>query len=253
MSKKVLPLRKRLERKLFSQTDTPVIVYFAVGIAILIALSLRRFHEELSLNLVSELLGAAFIIFVVNLLLVRSKNKRWKVVNTRIDYLIGRNVNQIRDGIATFALGFNPELSDKDPHPVILNTLRRQRDDLFAELRHFNTEEIADRLSEKLFTDEQLKYFTQRSDDLWALLNMKYSEYLAPELVSLLMDLHIQMSDLCAHIRSFNKSRWFIEDSFFYQETGKKGAAHNVKEILHLVTRLKEEGYSDVPKLPENS
>ncbi|TVR83463.1 MAG: hypothetical protein EA409_03010 [Saprospirales bacterium] len=249
MRKKILPLRNRLRKKLISQTDTPIIVYIAVVIAILIALSLRRFHEELSLNLVSELLGAAFIIFVVNLLLVRSKNKRWKVVNSRIDYLIGRNVNQIRDSIATFAFNFNPELSEKDPHPIILEAIRKQRDDLFEEMKQLSEDEIVGQLSDKLFTDDQLKYFSQRADDLWSILNMKYSEYLAPELVSLLMDLHIQINDLCAHIRSFNKSRWFIEDSFFYQETGKKGAAYNVREILKLVTRLKEEGYSEVPRL----
>jgi len=250
MNKIIQPLRKRLQMKRLTQTETPIIIYVAVGLAILIAIAIKPLHEELSLNLTSEMIAVAFIIFVVNILLVSSKNKRWKIVSSRMDYLIARNVNQIRESIATYAIGFNPDLPKDDPHNQIMQDIQDQRDRLFAELVGLTDEEMASRIQDQLFQEGHLDYFSERSEQLWNLLNMKYSEYLAPQLVSQLMDLHIQLTDLCSHIRSFNRSKWFIEDSHFYQASGRMGAAHNVKSILKLVIRLKSEGYSEIPRMP---
>ncbi len=251
MNKVTQPLRKRIQTAAIKKTSTPVVIYIAVGLAIVIAIAIKPLHEELSLNLTSEMIAVAFIIFVVNILLVNSKNKQWKIVSNRMDYLIARNVNQIRDGVATFALGFNPELKKDLPVEQAMTEMRSQRDFHFQEWEALSQEEFAERIADNLFQDEQLEYFSHRAEQLWSLLNMKYSEYLAPELVSHLMDLHIQLSDLCAHIRSFKKASWFIEDSFYYQESGRRGAAHNLRTIIGLVSRLKKEGYSEIPRMPE--
>ena len=253
MKKNWIPLRDKIEKKLITQTETPLIIYLAVALAIFIAWSIRRFNEDLSQNLISELIGAAFIIFVVNLLLVRSKNKRWKVVNEKINYLIARNVNRLRDGTATRAFEFNPILSELSPGNQISDEIRFQREALFSSLLELKTTDFSSRISTTLFTEENYQYFNEKAEDLWDLLNMKYSEYLEPDLITMLMDLHIQLKDLCAHIRVYRKSQLFPEDSKFYRNNGLNGASHNLRKIIELVTELKAEGYSETARVDNTS
>lgn len=253
MKRSWIPLRDKIDKKLITQTETPLIIYLAVALAIFIAWSIRRFDEDLSQNLISELIGAAFIIFVVNLLLVRSKNKRWKLVNEKINYLIARNVNRLRDGTATRAFEFNPLLSDLNPNNQTSEEIRFQRETLFSSLTELKTRDFSSRVSNTLFTEENYLYFNEKAEDFWDLLNMKYSEYLEPRLIAMLMDLHIQLKDLCAHIRVYRKGQLFPEDSKFYRKTGMNGASHNLKKIIELVTELKAEGYSETARVDNAS
>ncbi len=253
MKKNWIPLRDKIEKKLITQTETPLIIYLAVALAIFIAWSIRRFNEDLSQNLISELIGAAFIIFVVNLLLVRSKNKRWKVVNEKINYLIARNVNRLRDGTATRAFEFNPILSELSSGNQTSDEIRFQREALFASLLELKAREFSTNISNSLFTEENYQYFNEKAEDLWDILNMKYSEYLEPGLITMLMDLYIQLKDLCAHIRVYRKGQLFPEDSKFYRKYGMNGAAHNLIKILELVSQLKAEGYSETARVDSTS
>ncbi len=94
-------LRERVERRFINQTEIPIIIFVFLIIAIYGATLLDSYNEDLSLNLVSELIGTTFILLVVNLLLVRSKHKRWKLVNEKVNYLIARSVFRLRDGISS--------------------------------------------------------------------------------------------------------------------------------------------------------
>nr|MBS0037181.1 hypothetical protein [Saprospiraceae bacterium] len=154
-------------------------------------------------------------------------------------------MNRLRDGTATRAFEFNPLLSDLNASHQTYEEIRLQRDALFSSLSDMQPGEFSSRISHGLFTEENYLYFNEKAEDFWDLINMKYSEYLAPKLVSLLMDLHIQLKDLCTHIRIFRKGQLFPEDSEFYRRNGIQGASHNLKKIIELVTELKSEGYSE--------
>ena len=225
-------------------TGAVLLVYIAVLMGIGVALLIKPLHEELSLNLVSEIIGAAFIIFVIDFLLVRSKTKRWQIVQNQIDYLIARTISRLRDGMTARVFSFNPLVSDALPEEEILEDIRKQREEFLSELNQLSEDELSKRINLAFFTEDNYEYFNEKADEIWNILNMKYSEYLEPELVSLLMDNHTHLKDVCAHIRFFKKSEKFPKEKEYYQATGLKGVTHSFKQIIRIVIQLKEEGYS---------
>ncbi|WMJ72944.1 hypothetical protein RCC89_07180 [Cytophagaceae bacterium ABcell3] len=243
MKKLFVPLREKIDKKLITFTDTPLIIYCAVILGLSATFIIRRYNEDLALNLFSELLGGAFTLFIINVLLVKNKNKRWLVVQDHVDYLIARHVNRLRDGLATRVFSFRPHVKTELSEDVILAEIRNQRDALFYQL--VNTEDISSRISKDLFSEDNYDYFNEKADDIWNLLNMKYSEYLNPQLVSLLIELHTQLKDICAHIRLYKKADLFVDEKAYYQASGMKGAAAHLKEVIVIVNRLKQEGYSE--------
>ncbi len=253
MKNPITPLREKIKKRWFTHTATPIIIYLAIAIAIFIAWLLRRFNPDLSLNLISELLGAAFIIIVVNILLVRSRNKQWKTVNDQLDYLIARNINRLRDGLAFRAFHFKVKVSKTDQSDKATQKIREQRDRLFNELTAMNNTQLAGRVKKDLFSEANYLYFNEKAADIWDILNMKYSEYLSPELISLLMDLHIHLKDLCGHIRVYQRAEISPEEADFYRKSGLEGSVHNLSEIIDLINRLKVEGYSEPAKIDPES
>lgn len=245
MKKILLPLRQKLHKNLISQTDKPLIIYLAIILGIGLALLIKPYHDDLSLSLVSEIIGAAFIIFVIDVLLVKSKTKRWLIVQDHIDYLIARTVNRLRDGMSSRAFYFQPLLKTQASEDDNLQEIREQRDIFLHELAALSSEHLASRFSKELFSEDNYEYFNEKAADIWDLLNMKYSEYLAPQLVSLLIELHTNLKDVCAHIRLYKKAERFPKEQEYYQSSGIKGAAGNMKEIIRIVILLKEEGYSE--------
>ncbi len=217
----------------------------ALVLGIVVALMIEPYHDELSLNLVSEILGGAFLIFVIDVLLVRSKTKQWKVVQEQCDYLIARNVSRIREGLVYRAFGFRPHLKQGLEGAELAADVRNQRDDLLDTLKNLPAEELAKRIVPSLFTESNFDYFEEKSNETWNLLNMKHAEYLAPELVAMLMDLNTSLKDLGAHIRMYGRSEQFEEERIYYQRTGIKGAAHTLRDLIEVLIELKEEGYSE--------
>lgn len=252
MKEKFTPLRQKLHNKLLTEWNTPIVIYIAVFIGILGSLALSTYHPDLSLNLVSEILGAAFTLFVIDFLLVKTKTKRWIIVREHIDYLIARTVNRLRDGISTRVFSFVPSLLDDVSEEEVIANTRAEREALFQELVELDIPQLSERISSELFTEDNYEYFNEKADDIWSILNMKYSEYLAPPLVSLLIELHTNLKDVGGHIRMYNKSKRFPSEKEYYQSAGKEGAAGSFKKILRVVIRLKQEGYSQLAKATEN-
>ena len=248
MKKLLVPLRERLSKKLIKESETPLIIYLAVFIGIILSLVLKQYHEDLSLNLFSEIIGAAFTLFVIDVLLVKSKTRRWLVVQKHVDYLIARTVNRIRDGLSTRVFSFHPVLTQEISEETTLQEIREQRTSLLKELSMLDVHELSGRINRDLFSEENYEYFNEKADDVWDVLNMKYSEYLAPQLVLLLITLHSNLKDVCAHIRFYKKSERFPKEKGHYQSSGIKGAATNLKEIIRIVNELKAEGYSDTAR-----
>lgn len=248
MKKLFVPLREQFNKKLIKESDTPYIIYLAVFVGVILSLFIKRYHDDLSLNLLSEIIGAAFTLFVIDVLLVRSKTKRWLVVQKHVDYLIARTVNRLRDGLSTRVFAFHPVFTLDTSEDETLLEIREQRTILFKELSQLDTYDLSGRISRELFSEDNYEYLNEKADEVWNVLNMKYSEYLAPPLVLLLIALHSNLKDVCAHIRFYKKSDRFPEEKAYYQSSGIKGAAVNLKEIIRIVNELKEEGYSETAR-----
>lgn len=250
MAKPTPTLRERMAKRLFRTTaDLPIMVYGAVVVSLVIVWSFRSLHEDISLNLFSELLGAAFTLFIIDTLLVRSKTNRWKIVQEHVDYLIARDVNRIRDGLATRVFGFSPKLDLAKSEESNLALVREQRAHLFLDLARLSEDELERRLVvDEVFSQRTHDYFNEKAADVWSILNMKYSEYLAPELVSLLIELHTQLRDSAAHIRQYLKKDRFAEQEAYYQSVGINGISASLKSIIGIVNTLKDEGYSEAAR-----
>lgn len=233
-------------------SELPFTVYIAVIIALGLALALNLYNPELSLNLFTELLGAAFTLFIIGELLLRSKIKRWKIVREDVDYLISRNINRIRDGIATRAFCFSPKVELKNSNIEKSSDIPQQRGLFLAKLETLETQDILSKIKEsELFTDENYDYFNDKADDIWDVLNMKYSEYLEPNLVSSLIELHTNLKDICGHIRQYKKIERFPENKEYYRSIGIKGIGITLKRTLKILNDLKKAGYSVEANLSE--
>jgi hypothetical protein len=230
----------------FGRTEIPLAVYAAIFITMAVLWVIQEVHPDVTLGLLTELMGAAFTLFIIDTLLVRSKAKRWKLVEEHMDYLISRNVNRLRDSVAVRALGFNPSLADGLSETEQLEAIREQRAELLLQMERQRPEQLMSHLYETgLFTDVTYMYMNERADDVWDVLNMKYSEYMAPELVLALIRLHTHIKDLCGHIRQHARAERFPEDSAYYHRIGRMGAGVSVHEILKVVNELKQQGYSE--------
>ena len=232
--------------RLLSRTEIPLAVYAAIFATMIVLWVIQEVHPDITLGMLTELMGAAFTLFIIDTLLVRAKTKRWKLVQEHMDYLIARNVNRVRDGIAVRALGFSPTIATGARETEQLAAVREQRAALLQRLAELRPEQLTAHLSEAgLFTDSTCSYLNERADDLWDVLNMKYSEYMAPELVSGLMLLHTHIKDLGGHVRQYARAEAFPDAADYYRGIGRMGAGVSVSQILAIVNALKDMGYSE--------
>lgn len=230
-------LRKRIVR-----TDVPVLVYIAVIIA-MASLWAIGLQYELAQEFFIELFGVAFTLFIIDVLLVRTRTKRWKVVQEDVDYLIARGISRLRDGLSFRAFNFDPDVESQV-------TIREQQAQFLLELEDIEIVQIESKLYDsELFTAASYAYFNERAQDVWEVVNMKYSEYLSPELISKLINLHTYLKDTCSYINQYRKSERFVEDKDYYQQQAKSGISHSIKNVIHLINDLKKEGYSEPARL----
>lgn len=75
-----------------------------------------------------------------------------------------------------------------------------------------------------------------------------YSEYLTPLLVSLLIELHTNLKDVCSQLRIYKEAERFPAEEAYYHASGRKGRARHLKEIIRIVNQLKQEGYSETSR-----
>ncbi|CAN5569246.1 hypothetical protein BH23BAC1_BH23BAC1_45640 [soil metagenome] len=242
-------LRKKISRRI-SQSEIPIIVYVVIFSSIALLWSLRAYNEDIALNFLAELFGAAFTLFIIDVLLVRSKTKRWKSVRDEVNYLISRNVNRLRDGISTRAFGFSPVIGQHFDEIQSLKIIREQRNEFLNGIASLSESELIKTLNKgEIFTENSYDYFNEKADEIWAILNIKYSDYIHPELVSMLINLHINLKDLCGHIRQYLKIDRFPNEKSYYIAIGIKGVSVSILKIIIILNRLKQEGYSEAASL----
>ncbi|MFC4874456.1 hypothetical protein [Negadavirga shengliensis] len=238
-------LRKKISSQLF-RTETPMLVYVVVFASIFLLWRYRSYNEDVALNFIAELFGAAFTLFIIDVLLVRAKTKRWKIVRDEMNYLIARNVNRIRDGVSTRVFNFNSALDMAHSTEEYLAEIRKRRSAFLSDIVSLNQDEILGKINEKeFFSESSYAYFNEKADELWNILNMRYADYFHPELASHLIGLNVNLKDLCGHIRQYLKSNRFENQSDRYKNIGRQGAIVSLVKIITLLNTLKKEGYSE--------
>ncbi|TGG94894.1 hypothetical protein E4656_00225 [Natronospirillum operosum] len=226
------------------RTSVPIAVYGVIAVTMVLLWIFQELHPDVTLGFFTELLGAAFTLFIIDTLLVRSKTKRWRVVQTHVDYLVARDVNRLRDGLAVRVFGFDPVIAEGSSDDQVA-AVRAQRAALLTEMEAVPLDKLAEAFAtESLFTESSYAYLDGKARALWDVLNMRYSEYMDPELVSTLMRLHTHLKDLCGHIRHYGRGASFVDDADYYETVGIRGASVSVRNILQLVNELKRQGYS---------
>jgi hypothetical protein len=241
-------LRYKITRR-FIHSDIPIIVYTVVFFTMFILWRYQSYNE-LAIDFFVELGGAAFTLFIIDVLLVRSKANRWKVVRDEMDYLIARNVNRIRDGISTRIFNFNPSIDATLSEHQFMHELREKRSVFLNQIARLQPDEVIGMWNEsELFSESGYEYFNEKSDEIWDILNIKYSDYFHPELASHLISLHLNLKDLCSHIRQYMKSERFEESQSAFKGVGRRGAAVSLINIVELLNLLKNEGFSDMASL----
>lgn len=242
-------IRQNISRRI-QQTEIPIIVYVVVLISMFLLWRYRAYNEDIAMNFFAELFGAAFTLFIIDVLLVRSKAKKWKVVRDELNYLISRNVNRIRDGISTRIFSFNPDIDSSLPEQQYIDELRRNRTDFLNEIVTLNDEKLMEIINEEeLFSEISYEYFNEKAEEIWNILNIKYSDYFPPELASYLIGLNLNLKDLCGHIRQYKKSTRFSVQADAYKNIGRHGAAVSIIKIIKLLNELKSEGYSETASI----
>lgn len=230
----------------FNQTEIPLTVYTTIFSTMALIWVFQDQLPELLAGLFTELLGAAFTLFIIDTLLVRSKVKRWKLVQENIEYLIARNVYRLRDGLSARAFGFQPKFESEILEQDKFKQMREQRAGLLEDMEIQQPGDLVAHFSEKtLFTESTYDYLNEKAADLWDILNMKYAEYLPPEQVSSLIRLHTSIKDAASHLRQYAKAERFPEDAAYYQHIGRQGMALCTSEIIKILNDLKDKGCSE--------
>lgn len=242
-------LRQKISRRIY-QTEIPIIVYAVVLISMFLLWRYRAYNEDMAMNFFAELFGAAFTLFIIDVLLVRSKAKKWRVVRDELNYLIARNVNRTRDGISTRIFNFNPDIDSSLSEYQYLNELRSKRTDFLNVIVTLDEEELIEKINEpELFSEVSYEYFNEKAEEIWNILNIKYSDYFHPDLASYLIGLNLNLKDLSGHVRQYMKSSRFSGKSETYKNIGRHGAAVSIIKIIKLLNALKDEGYSETASM----
>lgn len=237
--------KKKSRFAMLRHSNVPLIAYGALLVAGLLLWWYRSINEDFALDLLSELIGIAFIVVILDTILVRAKVKRWKMVQEQVDYLIARTVNRLRDGICTRIFSFEPVIDKLISASESEAAIRVERTNFLLRLENADdallrsTIAVAEAMSESTYD-----YLNEKAADVWDIINMKYSEFLEPELISQLMMLHTVLKDACSHIRQYRKSDRFQTDKDYYKDAGLEGLRACISEMIRLLNDLKESGYS---------
>lgn len=226
-----------------------IILYGVIVLAFGATWVIDRYNGDLALNLFSELLGALFVIIVVDRVLVRARRKRWTAVESEILYMIGRNVSRSRQMILDHALGFHPriELTEKD-EGAIDRIAEEQKLERVHEVLNMDQGALEEELSDELFQYEYSDLFYTQANDCWKAVDFKYNEYLDPELIEDLIGLFLYLRDLATNIRIHLKGEREAGTADYFRSIGRQGVAYDVQRLFEIMERLRQKGYQRPPE-----
>ncbi|MEI6673373.1 MAG: hypothetical protein WCL02_09020 [bacterium] len=120
--------------------------------------------------------------------------------------MISRNINRLRENVLSRLFDFDPDLEDESKDTdTIEKIIRQQRDKKLEELTKIDSHLLLKSLDKKFSDKENIIYFDERSAEIWQYLDMRHSEYLSPDVVHCLIDLYVNIKDLCSHMRIYNR------------------------------------------------
>lgn len=233
----------------FVSLYTTHLVYLTVFLFVLGSFLIRILSSNFWLNLLSEAIWTAFTVLLLDTMIHRSDRLKWKIVKDEVDYLISRNVNRLRENVLSRLFDFDPDL-EKNVGDVddIEHRIREQREEKLEELYAVPPQALLASL-EKGFSDkENIVYFEERAIEMWQYLDMRHSQYLSPDVVHSLIDLYVNIKDLCAHMRIYNRWKWFLTKKDYYIEIASEWIAFNTRNILSVLIKLKKHWYSEIAK-----
>ncbi len=225
--------------------DRPWMLYVIIVLAFVATGLLWRIHEDFSIDITIELLGAIITIVIIDEMLVKSKRKRWNLVKEEIEYILARSINILRDEILRNMFSFKPDIRGNMDMDSIEADIRKQKDKKFKELLSIHPEDMLDILEDTYLRDGYDGYFQEQAEDLWRILNTRYSEHLEPEVVDELLRLHLHLRDLHNNIRLYNRGDENRRRSY-YRRMGGKEVVYNTRGMIRSLIRLKKMGYSRV-------
>ncbi len=237
-------------KKIFRLKNRPIGLYVIIAFAIVAGGILWRYHADFEIDITIELLGAFLTIVIIDQLLLKSKRKRWNLVRDEIEYTLGRTIHSLRDDLLRNLFSFEPDLEQTSPENIE-DSIRKQKDERFSELLDIEPEEMLDQIDDEFIEEEYEDYFLEKAEDLWRLLNTRYSEHFDPDLVEQLLDLNLQLRDLHSNIKFYKRSEEASDDgsdrSTYYEKRGGKRIVMTAKKTIRSLIKLKEMGYSRPP------
>lgn len=227
--------------------DRPWMLYFIILLSIVVAGTLWRIHEGFSIDITIELLGAIITIIIIDELLLKSKRKRWNLVKNEVQYVLSRTINILRNDILRKMFFFSPKIEEKLDINTQEQLIRTQNDEEFNKLLALPTEEMLQIIKNGFLKQDYEDFFKEQAEDLWRIINTRYSEHLEPEVVEELLKLHLHLRDLHNSIRLYHREK-DSNKKHFYQHLAEKNIVYNTKKIIQSLVHLKTLGYSQVSK-----
>lgn len=225
------------------------LIYVIVFLFVLVSLLIWIFSRDFWLNLLSEAIWTVFTVVLLDNLINHSNKIKWKIVKDEIDYLISRNINRLRENVLSRLFDFDPDLEDESKDTdTIEKIIRQQRDKKLQELTKIDPQLLLKSLDKKFSDKENIIYFDERSAEIWQYLDMRHSEYLSPDVVHCLIDLYVNIKDLCSHMRIYNRWKLFFRKNTYYIEIATEWIVFNTKNIIALLIKLKKYWYSEPAK-----
>lgn len=228
--------------------DRPWMLYFIILLAVIAAGTLWRIHEGFSIDITIELLGAIITIIIIDELLLKSKRKRWNLVKNEVTYILGRSINIIRNDVLQELFFFSPKIEEHKQIDFQQRYIREQKDEQFNKLLSISSEKMLEMLENGFLQRTYDDYFKEQAEDLWRIMNTRYSEYLEPDVVQELLKLHLHMRDLHNNIRFYLKGVEEKQHRKYYQDLGGRNIVFNTKNIIQQLINLKQMGYSQLPR-----
>ena len=140
-------------------------------------------------------------------------------MKNEIDYLISRNINRLRENVLSRLFDFNPQMIESSSDPdIIEKNIRNEREKKLEEFYKLTPSLVLITLQKDFSDKENIIYFEDRAAEIWQYLDMRHSEHLSPEIVQCLIDLYVNIKDLCAHMRIYNRGKLNLKKNQYYIE-----------------------------------
>lgn len=234
---------------MYKKLNNSNLVYLTVFLFLILSFFVWIFSSDLWLNLFAEAIWTIFTVIVIDKLINHSKRTKRKIVKDEMDYLISRNINRLRENILSRIFDFNPDVeNDKLDVDNLEKQIRNQREEKLEELYEIKPQLLLKSLAKQISDKDNIIYFEERSFEIWQYLDMRHSEYLSPDVVHCLIDLYVNIKDLCAHMRIYNRWKLFLRKNKYYTEIATEWIIFNLRNVIGILIKLKKHWYSEPAK-----